>query len=192
MKKISDKPLSPTLWRTCRILAGRTRFSLLRRIFSEAGASVSQFAKAEGISVSRASQELRRLQSRGIIGVRRLGRRVEYVPEADPLVTTGAPLLEALRETCMRFPASEDERFCRLADGLGHEKRMVILGHLRWGPMSATRLTSLMGCSETLLFHHLHILLRDGWIANRNRLWELKPNRDVPLAVCLLKQLRMD
>jgi predicted transcriptional regulator len=169
------------------VLAGRTRLSLLRRILVETGQSVSQFADAEGISISRASQELRRLQSRGIIGVRRIGRRVEYVPEADPLVNTSEPLLAAMKKTCRRLPPSEDERICRLAAGLGHEKRIEILRQLRSGPLAVNVLRDRMGCSEALLFHHLHILCRDGWVRHRNRMWQMKANRDIPLAVCLLK-----
>ena len=49
--------LSPTLWRTCRVLSGTTRLSLLQRIIRSPGLCVSDLAAAEGISLGRASQE---------------------------------------------------------------------------------------------------------------------------------------
>ena len=39
--------LSPTLWRTCRILSGGTRLALLRRVIKHPGLSVSELAAAE-------------------------------------------------------------------------------------------------------------------------------------------------
>ena len=79
--------LSPTLWRTCRVLAGGTRLALLRRVIKHPGLSVSELVAAEKIDLARASQELRRLQARGIVDVEREGRRVRYFPEPDPLET---------------------------------------------------------------------------------------------------------
>ena len=77
--------LHPTLWRTCRVLAGPTRLRLLRRVIARPGLTVQQLADAQDIGKSRASQELRRLQSRGLIQARRKSARVAYHPVPDPL-----------------------------------------------------------------------------------------------------------
>ncbi len=61
------KNLNPTLWRTCRMLTGTNRVRLLRELHDHPGQSVSQLAAALGIGPSDASQELRRIQSRGLL-----------------------------------------------------------------------------------------------------------------------------
>lgn len=43
------KNLNPTLWRTCRMLAGTTRIRLLRELHTHPGQSVSELARAVGI-----------------------------------------------------------------------------------------------------------------------------------------------
>lgn len=105
--------LHPTLWRTCRVLAGPTRLRLLRRVIARPGLTVQQLADAQDIGKSRASQELRRLQSRGLIQARRKSARVAYHPVPDPLVATAKPLLEAMKTAF----ASTAPRQDRLAIG---------------------------------------------------------------------------
>ena len=59
--------LAPTLWRTCRVLAGATRLALLRLIIESPDLRVADLAALAGLSESRTSQELRRLQARGLV-----------------------------------------------------------------------------------------------------------------------------
>ena len=40
--------LHPTLWRTCRVLAGPTRLRLLRRVIARPGLTVQQLAMPRG------------------------------------------------------------------------------------------------------------------------------------------------
>lgn len=180
--------LSPTLWRTCRVLSGPTRLSLFRRIIEEPGQFVSQLAKAENISIPRASQELRRLQSRGLVGVERPGRHVRYFPESDPLVSSAKPILRAMQETCAQNPRSEDGRIAKLAHGLSHEKRMAVVRALRTGPLRFDGLQAELGMSHQTLRHHLKFLEAGGWVERAGKAWRLCPGDD-PLAKCLLKML---
>ena len=89
--------LHPTLWRTCRVLAGSTRLNLLRLVVATPGHTVSRLAEEAGIGLSRASQELRRLQSRGLLRATRTGSFVHYRPEPDPQVPDAKPLLLAMK-----------------------------------------------------------------------------------------------
>ena len=180
--------LSPTLWRTCRVLSGPTRVSLFRRIIQSPGQYVSQLAKAENISIPRASQELRRLQSRGLVGVERSGRHVRYFPQSDPLVSSAKPILRAMRETCARNPASRDGQIARLAHGLSHEKRIAVVRALRSGPQRFDGLQAELGVSRQTLRHHLKFLEAGGWVERDEKSWRLAPG-DAPLAKCLLKML---
>lgn len=188
MKTESSPGLSPTLWRTCRILSGPTRLALIRRIIREPGQSVSELAKAERLSWPRASQELRRLQSRGLVQVERTGRYVRYYPEADPLVSSAKPLLRALQEICARFPPEEDERVARMAQGLSHAKRLEIVRLLRQDPLAFPTLRARTRMPNATLWRHLGILEEAGWIRRDGRIWKLAAN-ETPLAKCLLKLL---
>lgn len=178
--------LSPTLWRTCRVLSGSTRLALFRRIAKNPGLSVSALAKAERISLGRASQELRRLQSRGIVGVERTGRYVRYYPEPDPEVSSASPVLLALRVTCTRFGASADDRTARLAAGVSHEKRLALVRTLQAGPLGVHEMRAALGIPVSTLWHHLRFLETGGWVERERGKWKLAPN-DHPLAKCLLK-----
>ena len=90
--------LTPTLWRTCRVLSGATRLELLRRIIEMPDQCVAELTEALGLSETRASQELRRLQSRGLVQVAREGRWVRYRPVTVPKVPSAKPLLAAARK----------------------------------------------------------------------------------------------
>ena len=96
--------LSPTLWRTCRVLAGGTRLALLRRVIKHPGLSVSELAAADKIDLARASQDLRRLQSRGLLRRHQAGVHVLFRPLPDPQVATAAPLLKAVQVSVARHP----------------------------------------------------------------------------------------
>ena len=76
--------LNPTLWRTCKMLAGQTRIRLLRQLHRQPGPCVADLGKAVGIKRSDASQELRRIQSRGLLKSMRQGIPLVYRMEPDP------------------------------------------------------------------------------------------------------------
>lgn len=180
--------LSPTLWRTFRVLSGPTRLSLFRRIIEGPGQCVTQLAKAEKISIPRASQELRRLQSRGLVGVERPGRFVQYYPESDPLVASAKPILRAMQEVCRRIPASGDAQTARLAHGVSHEKRIAVVRALRNGGQTIQELQASLGISPKNFRHHLKFLEAGGWVERDGRTLKRSAN-DSPLAKCLLELL---
>ena len=178
--------LSPTLWRTCRVLSGATRVALFRRIVETPGQTVSGLAKGEKISLARASQELRRLQSRGLVGVERTGKFVRYYPEADPLVSSAKPLLRAMQEACGRYSASKDGQTAALAKGVSHEKRIALVKVLSEGAMSVAELQTRLGMPAQTVWHHLRFLSAGGWVEHRGRKWALAALGH-PLATSLLK-----
>lgn len=177
--------LSPTLWRTCRVLSGKTRVSLFRRVVETPGQTVTELAKAEGISLARASQELRRLQSRGLVGVERSGRFVRYYPEADPLVSSAKPLLRAMQEACARVPAAEDRQITLVAKGVSHAKRMALVQALREGPMEFGEMQARLDMPEQTLRHHVRFLIAGGWVGRQEGKWGLAPSTH-PLAKALM------
>ena len=161
-KNTSIPALNPTLWRTCRMLASPTRINLLRALVTHPGQGVSALGQCVGIRQSAASQELRRIQSRGIIQPHRKGTRLIYRLGADPQVSSAAPLLKAISSALNQFPPARDEEMCVLATGLAHERRIRMFRHLLLnGPCTPNalafelRITPLMGTNSDLaIFRH--------------------------------------
>ena len=178
--------LHPTLWRTCRVLSGKTRLELLRQVMGTHHQTVSELADHLNISMPRASQELRRLQSRGLIQAIRSGMTVQYHPTPDPLVSTASPILQAMKDTFLLFPASEDETAIRIAIGFSHIRRLVLLRLLQIGPMDAQTLENLSGMSRDALNRHLHTLQKAQLVHREGKLIQIADTQSHPLAQALL------
>lgn len=178
--------LTPTLWRTCRVLAGPTRLELLRRIIESPEPCVSELMKAVRISETRASQELRRLQSRGLVQAAREGRWVRYRPAPDPKVPSAKPLLAAARASLARRSAMET---IRVAKAFGHERRLKMVRLLQDGARRGEELQFLAGLSRSALFRHLDVLKAGGVVRRSGNRWELAPNVH-PLAKAVEALLR--
>src|SRR5437762_1309603 len=102
----SNPPLRPTLWRTCRVLANRTRLQIFALLVRRRSQTVSAIADRIEVPLSVASQNLRALEARGLLEVRRSGRRVYYRLN---LATAGGqvqPIVEALFHTFQRDAAA--------------------------------------------------------------------------------------
>ena len=181
----NEQGLNPTLWRTCRILAGPTRLSLLRRLLKNPGQTVTWLAEAENLSLARASQELRRLHSRGLLQAERTGPWVRYRPLPDPQVPSARPILQAVSEMVSRYPAAFDEQILATAAGLSQARRIDLVRALRAGPVELARLRVLVPMPSISLWRHLRELEARGWVEQDGRRWKLAAN-DSPLAKSLL------
>ena len=181
------KQLNPTLWRTCRALSGRTRLGLLRNVLKQPGANVSQLAELLAIGISDASQELRRLQSRGLLKRSCQGASVVYLPIPDPQVPSAAPLLKAL-QTAWNVHSGEIEEVARRAMGLACERRVSIVRALAQQPRSAVDLANLVRTGPDNLKKHLSILRESGWVAKEGKVLVLCPTTH-PVQAALLKLL---
>ena len=177
--------LTPTLWRTSRVLAGAVRLNLLRQILGGGEPCVTELATAAGLSEPRASQELRRLQSRGLVRAVRRGRYLIYRPEPDPKVPSAKPLLAAARAA---LAARADAETIRVAQAFGHDRRLAIVRALRQGPVPASALPAATGISAQALFRHLRVLQAGGVVRRIRAGWELVPARN-PLGKAFHKLL---
>jgi DNA-binding transcriptional ArsR family regulator len=182
--------LHPTLWRTCRALQGATRLQLLRLVVAAPGLTVSDLAEKTRISCSRASQELRRLQARGLIRrVAQKGRYVQYLPESDPQVPSAKPILIALKNTFQRLPPGADPLTRRTAAALAHPHRVAILQELLNGPRNSHALQAVLHIPQRTLYRHLRILQR-GQMVGTSRMVFRPARNPLPLAKCLVDLLR--
>ena len=176
--------LNPTLWRTCRMLAGGTRVKLLRELHRQPGRSVTELARATGIGTSDASQELRRIQSRGLLQADRRGPFVIYRLGADPQVAAAAPLLRALRAALAQTRAAQDAEIVRIAQGLAHPRRIALARALRRSPRRPAQLRAELGLATSSARPHLARLLESGLVKRRGAWLVLEPAAH-PLAKAL-------
>lgn len=160
------RQLNPTLWRTCRVLAGRIRLKLLRQLHDTPGQSVSALARIVGIGVSDASQELRRLQSRGLLQAERKGPWLIYRLGANPQVPSAAPLLKALADAFSSHPPDRDDAMSPLATGLAHPRRIALAVALMKSPQCRVELRQATRIPKTSFQHHLESLAAAGYIQN--------------------------
>ncbi|MGD9781223.1 MAG: hypothetical protein AB7V14_03620 [Kiritimatiellia bacterium] len=180
--------MNPTLWRTCRMLSGATRVQLLRQLHARPGRTVSELARAAGVGVSDASQELRRIQSRGLLQADRRGSFVRYRFGADPQVSSASPLLRALRRALAEFPEERDADIVRIAQGLAHPRRIAIARALRQSPRKERELAEALGLALSSARPHVAGLVRSG-LARRSGGWLVLDPMRHPLAQALVRLL---
>ena len=181
--------LNPTLWRTCKMLTGHTRIRLLRALLEHPGEGVSALGKRAGIGESAASQELRRIQSRGLLQAERRGVHLVYRMAADPQVSSAAPLLKAIQTAMASLPPERDLEMASIAAGLSHERRIRILRALLAGPLPAAELQSAVRLSDHPFHAHMATLLTSGFATrSRDGVQSCVPNH--PLAKALAKLVR--
>ncbi len=176
--------LNPTLWRTCRVLAGPTRLKLLRQILLVPDQGVTRLAETVEISESRASQELRRLQSRGLVQAVRCGRGVRYRPIPDPQVASAKPLLLAMRTALAPSTEEADLEIIGIARAFSHTSRLHLVQVLLSGPCSAEALQKLIGASRRSTCRHLAILEEGSVVCQAGGIWDVAPNPH-PLVMCM-------
>lgn len=180
------RQLNPTLWRTCRVLAGRTRLKLLRQLHDRPGQNVSELARAVGIGLSDASQELRRIQSRGLLQTERKGTRLIYRLGADPQVPSAAPLLKALVAALSSQPPGRDAAMAPIATGLAHPRRIALVVALMKSPESRGELRRITQIPKTSFQHHFEGLMAGGYIQDRKAKFALRRPTH-PLARTLIR-----
>lgn len=146
-------------------------------------------ARAVGVGLSDASQELRRIQSRGLLQVERRGPSTYYGLGADPQVSSAAPLLKALRSYLSKSTVDQDDEFIRIASGLGHSRRMVIAWKLNQFPSTISLLQKALRIPQSALSRHVGILCKASLVRREGRFVLLNPSPHV-LAQTLVRLIR--
>ncbi len=183
------QPLNPTLWRTCKMLAGQTRIRLLRQLLATPDEGVSALGRHVGIREATASQELRRIQSRGLLQSHRRGPRLIYRMAADPQVSTAAPILKALQTALRERSREQDAEIGLLAFGLAHPRRIQILQTLLRAPCSLSELQFISRIPAHPFHEHLRTLLHSGFAVRSGPLLH-SAVPDHPLARTLMRLLQ--
>lgn len=160
--------LQPTLWRTCRVLANRTRLQMLGLLLQHPDQTVSAVADQLKLSLPAASQNLRALEARGLLTVRRVSRRVKYRIGTGPSGEATRELIGALRRAFRRGPAPVETLF-NLATAFTQPRRIEIFRALQQEPQSRRQLKALTGMSSRALARHLRKLEARGFVLCRGR-----------------------
>ena len=163
----ANKPgshLSPTLWRTCRVLANKRRLRVFRSLIDVEKLTVSEVAVANAIGDVSATQCLRALNARGLLRVQRVGRWVEYRIGHDPLVSGTEQLVAALRVP-LRGKGNVIARTYKDVTAFTHPRRVLIVRLLHEHPdLTFAQLRALSGISPPALCRHLSKLRHRGLV----------------------------
>ena len=76
--------LSPSLWRTCRVLANKNRISLLEILLNSKALSVTEITAFTDRELTEVSRDLRALNARGILSATKKSTQVFYKIEPNP------------------------------------------------------------------------------------------------------------
>ncbi len=183
------KNLHPTLWRTCKMFAGMSRVRLLRALYEHPGEYVSELGRLVELGESAASQELRRIQSRGLLQATRRGRYLVYQMAADPQVASALPILKALKESLSALPPERDDEIAAIGRALAHERRIRIVRNLLQGPLPLFELQMNCRISSRPFYLHWQTLEAGGFIAvSEQQVQLLTPSH--PLAKTLLRLIQ--
>ena len=156
--KTKDERLTPTLWRTCRVLASPNRLRCLKAILKAPGRTVEDVAAVVGLTEPKTSLALRALQSRGILSSRRRSRWIHYHPEADPAVVAAELFLDAAKSALVDNRMSEPD-FRSAMQAYTHPRRIAIVRAVAHAEnLQPTDLCGMLDISPEALARHLRKL----------------------------------
>ncbi len=157
--------MTPTLWRSCRVLANPKRLRLLRDVAaSPDGLTVGEAARRARLPMPVASQYLRALGARGLLTARRIGPRVRYVAQTDPAVVGAAELLRAMTRPRLSISSAR-----RALTAFTHPRRIELIRQLSEEWLSVAALRRQTKISAPALKRHLAKLQQRGLIERNAR-----------------------
>lgn len=159
--------LAPSFWRTCRSLKNRHRLDLFHDVYSFEGEfGVTEFGRRAGISEPTASNYLRQMNARGILGVRREKKYVYYNLKQDRSLPKAINLQEAFQRFFeQELPKGWQDKVILLLKGYTHFNRLSAIRYLACHESGTVKeLEKYMGTCVKGVYHHVRILLKSGII----------------------------
>jgi len=163
MSSAKSDALRPTLWRTCRGLASKTRLRIFRELCARPEQRVSDIARRLGMSLSLASQSLRALNARGLLLARRFGPSVYYSPCANRSIPNSARLLQAIQKTFAN-DKNPNENIFQYSTAFTHPRRILIIKILCKSPMQFEEIAFKTNIPPRALSRHLRKLIARGFL----------------------------
>lgn len=156
--------LQPTLWRTCRVLANRTRLKMFALLAREPRLAVSQVASRLGVARPIASTYLRALESRGLLEVHRRAAWVQYQLKQNPMESAAGSLLAALVTRVKRDARCLDALY-GLATAFANPGRIQVFRLLAKRPQGMRELRTATHLNVRTIMRHLRKLEARGFVA---------------------------
>jgi len=155
------------------------------KILDKAGRlTVSEMSEEMKRPLSAVSENMRALNARGLLAVKRHGREVHYRIGTDPSVPGAKELLRAVMATLKSHREGSAHAF-RALTGLTHYRRHRIMYELHREPLAFGELRRRTGISRQALQRHLRKLRSRGLITQQKGKYRLaKPKES--LCRCLL------
>ncbi len=175
----------PTLWRTCRVLANRTRLDILALLARDGAQNVSSVARHLKLSLPTASQSLRALEARGLLTCRRVSRRVEYGLTEGRRQGSADQIVAALRRVLDRR-GDRIERIFKLATAFTHPRRVEVFRAIAKGADSFAKIHAATRISVPALQRQLEKLEARGFIASTRGAYAVQTQAD-PFARALAR-----
>ena len=162
----APQPTRPTLWRTCRAIANHRRLQIVSALIQKPDQTVSAIAEQLHLPMSLASEYLRTLEARGLLSVRRVGRRVKYRPHSES--NSGSALIVALRKVfrCEQKPC---DIIFKCATAFTHPRRIELFKILFGKPCRIRELRDATRMSARSLARHLQKLELRGFVVREHR-----------------------
>jgi len=159
------------LWRTCRVLANRSRLKMFHLLLKAPELTVTDVARELRQSLPLTSEYLRALEARGLLTVHRRGRWVTYRPNGD------SSLVTALFTTLHSSNRPLDTIY-RLATAFTHPRRVAIYSAVAEGPRTAADLHAGLRLSARALQRHLRKLTARGFVVERDGTFAVRRRHD--------------
>lgn len=153
------------LWRTCRVIASKTRLQILWHLFEKGELTVSECSQLTRMSLSNTSFQLKMLCESGLVIFRREKMEVFYRAEANGAVKFAPDALAALRNCYDRGVSFKTVIYH--ATAFTHERRIEIFRALHGRSLSAQALQESTGMSSSAFSRHLNKLVRRGYVKRR-------------------------
>lgn len=153
----------PTLWRTCRVLANTARLRLFADLARKSPQTVSSLAERAGLLLPMTSMYLRAMESRGLLSVRRVGRRVEYRMPPAIADAAMAELVNALRKA-VNTDEKPIAKIYQLATGFTHPARIETYRRLATPSANVEMIAIAIKLSPRAVTRHVQKLVSRGYV----------------------------
>jgi DNA-binding IclR family transcriptional regulator len=150
---------------------------MLNLLFQQPNQTVSALAEQVNLSLPVASQYLRALEARGLLEVRRTGRRVTYRPVPANAQSPAANLVSVLRRV-FRQDGDPVETIFKTSTAFTHPRRIDVFGVIRNEGQSLFQLRTATCVSSPALYRHLRKLKSRGFVEWRDGKWHVTPRSD--------------
>jgi len=164
------------LWKTCRVLANKTRLDILQNLMCNAERCVLHVARANNLTEVVASQHLRLLHEHGFLQVERKSKWTFYRAGAPLKGSYAEHIFEPLKKRLMSKNSSKDD-ILRLFTAFTHPRRIEIAKALLIRDHKFEELISACDISRQALYRHLDKLISRNFISQNNGAYQIIRSR---------------